>query len=82
MNETKLQKTGKGYSVATVGNINGFEGKAFVKDVLGLTSMEVSFGTLPVGAAVHSSISTSRTRRSTSYSAARVSSLSTVRTSK
>ncbi len=52
MNETKLQKTGKGYSVATVGNINGFEGKAFVKDVLGLTSMEISFGTLPEDGAV------------------------------
>ena len=52
MNETKLQKKGKGYSVGTVGNIGGFEGKAFVKDVLGLTSMEVSFGTLPEGAAV------------------------------
>lgn len=52
MNETKLQKTGKGYSVATVGNIDKFEGKAFVKEVLGLTSMEVSFGSLPEGGAV------------------------------
>ncbi len=25
MNETKLQKTGEGYSVATVGSIKGFE---------------------------------------------------------
>ena len=52
MNETRLQKTGKGYSVATVGNINDFEGKVFVKDVLGLTSMEISFGALPKGGAV------------------------------
>ncbi len=52
MNETKLQKTGEGYSVTTVGDIKGFEGKAFVRDVLGLTSMEISFGTLPEGAAV------------------------------
>lgn len=52
MNETKLQKTGKGYSVATVGDLNSFGGKVFVKDVLGLTSMEVSFGTLPENTAV------------------------------
>ncbi len=52
MSETTLQKTGKGYSVATVGDINDFEGKTFVKDVLKLTSMEVSFGSLPKGAAV------------------------------
>ncbi len=52
MSETTLQKTGKGYSVATVGNINAPEGKIFIKDLMGLTSMEVSFGSLPEGAAV------------------------------
>ncbi len=52
MNETKLQKTGKGYSVATIGDLNSFKGKVFVKNVLGLTSMEVSFGTMPENTAV------------------------------
>lgn len=52
MNKTELQATGAGYSVATVGNPTSFEGKAFIKEVMGCTSMEVSFGSLPVGAAV------------------------------
>lgn len=46
MNQTELQKTGNGYTVATVGNLAAFEGKAFVKDIVGTTGMEVSFGTL------------------------------------
>ena len=52
MNQTKVQNSGNGYTVATVGNINGFTGKLFLREALGLTSMEVSFGTLGVGEAV------------------------------
>ena len=46
MNQAELQKSSEGYSIATVGDIASFEGKAFVKDILNTTSMEVSFGTL------------------------------------
>ena len=46
MNQVELQKSSEGYSIATVGDIASFEGKAFVKDILNTTSMEVSFGTL------------------------------------
>lgn len=35
MNQTELQTTGNGYTVATVGNLATFEGKAFVKDIVG-----------------------------------------------
>lgn len=52
MNQTELQKTGNGYTVATVGNLATFEGKAFVKDIVGTTGMEVSFGTLAPGQAI------------------------------
>lgn len=52
MNKVELQKTAAGYGVATAGDLASFEGKAFVKDVLGTTSMEVSFGSLPAGEAV------------------------------
>lgn len=52
MNAIQLQKTSNGYSVATVGNPTSFAGKAFVKDLLNTTSMEVSFGTLQAGEAV------------------------------
>ena len=46
MNKAELQKSTEGYSVATVGDLPSFEGKAFVKDMLGTTSVELSFGTL------------------------------------
>ena len=46
MNQAELQTSTEGYSIATVGDIASFEGKAFVKDILNTTSMEVSFGTL------------------------------------
>ena len=49
MNQTKLQKSTDGYSIATVGNLASFEGKAFVKEVLQTTSVELSFGTLASG---------------------------------
>ncbi|MDY4512175.1 MAG: cupin domain-containing protein, partial [Paludibacteraceae bacterium] len=52
MNQVELQKSSEGYSIATVGDIASFEGKAFVKDILNTTSMEVSFGTLAPGCTV------------------------------
>ena len=52
MNKAELQKSSEGYSIATVGDITSFEGKAFVKDILNTTSMEVSFGTLAPGCTV------------------------------
>ena len=50
MNEVKNQ--GEKFTHATVGSLHGFEGKQFVKDATGATSCEISFGTLPTGAAV------------------------------
>lgn len=52
MNQAELQQKGNGYSVATVGNLQTFEGKAFLKDVVGTTGMEVSFGSLAAGQSV------------------------------
>ena len=52
MNKAELQKSTEGYSVATVGDLASFEGKAFVKDMLGTTSVELSFGTLAPGTSV------------------------------
>ena len=52
MNQATLQQSGKGYNVATVGNLSTFEGKAFLKEVIGTTGMEVSFGSLAPGQAV------------------------------
>ena len=52
MNKAGLVKSTEGYSIATVGNLDSFEGKAFVKDILGTTSIELSFGTLAPGARV------------------------------
>ena len=46
MNKLELQQSTDGYSIATVGDLSSFEGKAFVKDILGTTSMELSVGTL------------------------------------
>ena len=34
MNKAELVKSTEGYSVASVGNLDKFEGKAFVNDVL------------------------------------------------
>ena len=36
----------------SAGSLKGFEGKQFVKDANGATSCEISFGSLPTGAAV------------------------------
>ena len=52
MNKAELVKSTEGYSIATVGNLDSFEGKAFLKDILGTTSIELSFGTLAPGACV------------------------------
>lgn len=52
MNEIKTLDKGEKFAHATVGSMHGFEGKQFVKDATGATSCEISFGTLPTGAAV------------------------------
>ena len=52
MNKAELVKSTEGYSVATVGHLDSFEGKAFVKDIVGTTSVELSFGTLAPGESV------------------------------
>ena len=52
MNQAELQTSTEGYSIATVGDIASFEGKAFVKEILNTTSMEMSFGTLAPGCTV------------------------------
>lgn len=52
MNQAKVVQSTPGYSVATVGNLATFEGKAFIKELVGSTSMEVSFGSLDPGQAV------------------------------
>lgn len=52
MSEVKLINTGDKFAHASVGSLNAFEGKQFVKDATGATSCEISFGTLPTGAEV------------------------------
>ncbi|MDE7427221.1 MAG: cupin domain-containing protein [Muribaculaceae bacterium] len=52
MSEVKVLNSGEKFSHATVGALKTFEGKQFVKDATGATSCEISFGTLPTGAAV------------------------------
>lgn len=52
MNQTNVQQSAAGYTVATVGNLATFEGKAFVKELVGTTGMEVSFGSLASGETV------------------------------
>ena len=52
MSDVKVLNNGDKFSHATIGNIQEFEGKQFVKDATGATSCEISFGTLPKGAAV------------------------------
>lgn len=52
MSETKKLNEGAKFAHATIGNVADFSGKAFMKDVLGLTGAEVSFGTLGPGHAV------------------------------
>lgn len=52
MSEVKLLNKGDKFAHVSVGSLHGFEGKQFVKDAIGATSCEISFGTLPTGAAV------------------------------
>lgn len=51
MSEIKKEVCGANYAAATVGYLSEFVGKAFLKDVLSLTAMEVSVGTLSPGEA-------------------------------
>lgn len=52
MSEVKVLNQGEKFAHATVGSLQGFEGKQFVKDATGATSCEISFGTLPTGVSV------------------------------
>ena len=49
METIEKKASGKGYAAASIGNLAEFEGKAFIKDVIGTTSVEVSFGTIATG---------------------------------
>lgn len=52
MNEIKQINAGEGYAHASVGTPSNFTGKAFLKDAVGTTSCEISFGSLASGEAV------------------------------
>lgn len=52
MSEIKTLQSGEKFAHTSVGKLQGFEGKQFVKDATGATSCEISFGTLPTGASV------------------------------
>lgn len=52
MSEIKTLNHGEKFAHASVGSLRDFEGKQFVKDAIGATSCEISFGTLPAGGAV------------------------------
>ncbi len=49
MSEVKVLESGDKFAHVSVGGLKAFEGKQFVKDVIGSTSCEISFGTLPTG---------------------------------
>lgn len=52
MNELKQLNCGEKFAHASVGDLHNFDGKLFIKEATGATSCEISFGTLPTGAAV------------------------------
>ncbi|MDE5904999.1 cupin domain-containing protein [Duncaniella sp.] len=52
MSEIKNLNSGEKFAHVSIGSLRGFEGKQFVKEATGATSCEISFGTLPSGAAV------------------------------
>ena len=52
MSNLQLQQSTKAFSVGTVGDLTDFAGKAFIKDTLQTTGVEVSLGTLAAGEAV------------------------------
>lgn len=49
MSELKVINIGDKFAHVSVGGLNAFEGKQFVKDATGATSCEISFGTLSTG---------------------------------
>ena len=52
MSEIKTLNKGEKFAHASVGSLTAFDGKQFVKDAIGTTSCEISFGSLPAGVAV------------------------------
>ena len=52
MSEIKTLDSGDKFAHVSVGPLCGLGGKQFVKEATGATSCEISFGTLPPGAAV------------------------------
>lgn len=52
MSEIKILDKGEKFAHASVGSLTAFEGKQFMKDAIGTTSCEVSFGTLSTGTAI------------------------------
>lgn len=52
MSTVKILESGEKFAHVSVGNIQVFEGKQFLKDATGATSCEISFGSLPTGAAI------------------------------
>lgn len=52
MSEIKTLNSGDKFAHVSIDSLCGFEGKQFVKEATSATSCEISFGTLPSGAAV------------------------------
>ena len=52
MNEITIKENGNKFAHASVGNLEKSDGKLFLKDAIGATSCEISFGALPSGVAV------------------------------
>ncbi|MDE6394676.1 MAG: cupin domain-containing protein [Duncaniella sp.] len=52
MNSPEILNSGEKFTHVSAGNLHTFEGKVFVKEASNATSCEISFGTLPTGAAV------------------------------
>lgn len=52
MSNVKIVDKGEKFTHVQAGNLKNFEGKEFMKEASGATSCEISFGTLPSGAAV------------------------------
>ncbi|MGN1213882.1 MAG: cupin domain-containing protein [Bacteroidaceae bacterium] len=51
MNTPTIKQTTDNYCVATVGNLNTFAGKTFLKEAMNISSAEISFGSLDNGEA-------------------------------
>lgn len=52
MSNVKIVDKGEKFTHVQAGSLKNFEGKEFMKEASGATSCEISFGTLPSGAAV------------------------------